>query len=319
MLTSSAPLTAPISSEDSPGLLPDRPWARVCDAIVGRAHYFPPLGELIREAGDLTEGTVRFRTFESSEGVQFLIRGIGRFWVDQSGRDIRYQLEDSCPVQDANHVLTGPVMGMAMQLAGKVVLHASGFVSNGHAVAMSAPSGMGKSTLCATFGRAGYPLMADDMLVLEATATAVSARSYLPQIKLWDDVVEAFGQEPSAFVPVLSWIEKRKILVHDSWGSVADGAFPLGAVYLLHPSPEADCSLAITAVPPAHAALQVLAAMYMPETLRGARSLAALDGATRIANSVPVRVISYYRSFENLPAIRDAILQDAERIASSGD
>ena len=57
--------------------------------------------------------------------------------------------------------------------------------------------------------------------------------------------------------------------------------------------------------------------MYMPETLRGARAVAALEAATRIAETVPVRTITYHRSFENLPAIRDAILRDVEGLTNA--
>src|SRR6185312_15452312 len=319
MTDTPATLTALGHPPGIPRLLPGDTWAQVSEAVLHEACCFPAPGELLRQAGDLAEGSPRFCTFESPKGVQLLVRGIGRFWVDPSGVDIRYQLEDGCPEQDAMHVLTGPVIGMAMQLAGKVVLHASGFVFGGLAVAMSAPSGMGKSTLCAAFGRAGYRLMADDMLVLDAGPDRLVARSYVPQIKLWDDSVGAFGEAADGFVPVLSWIEKRKVLVNGRWGTVANGAFPLGAVYMLRPSSSPETTLAITALAPAQAVLHVLAGMYMPETLRGARSVAALDAATRIANSVPVRVVSYYRSFENLPAIRDAIVRDAEGIACRGE
>lgn len=274
---------------------------------------FPEPGRLLRAAGDVFEGEARFRTYEGPHGVQFLVGGIGRFWVEPNGASIAYELEPGCPYEDARHVLTGPVIGMAMQLAGYVLLHASGLVADGRAVAMSAPSGLGKSTLCATFGRAGYPLIADDMLVLDP-ANGLAARAYLPQIKLWDDSVAAFGEVPEGFDPVLSWVEKRRVTVAGSWGTAAEGAFPLGAVYLLAPSPDETTELAITPIPIRDAALALMTAMYMPETLTGSRARNAFEAATELTNGVPVRRIAYYRSYENLAVVRDAILRDAAAV-----
>ena len=306
---------APASSLHRPSAR--RSWADVSDAEVREEHTFPPLGPLLRAAGDLFEGETRFRTFEGSDGVQFCVGGIGRFWVDPTGQRIGYELEPGCPQQDATHVLTGPVIGMAIQLAGRVILHASGMVVGGRAVAMSAPSGMGKSTLCAAFGRAGYPLLADDMLVLDSSPDAWMARSYLPQIKLWDDSLAAFGEPADAFTPVLSWVDKRRIVVNERWGTIADGTFPLSTLYLLEPMPSPSTELTIRTIPVEQAALHVMAAMYMPETLRGRRAVTAFDAAAKMAESVPVRRLRYYRSFENLPAIREAVLRDVEGITPS--
>jgi hypothetical protein len=54
-------------------------------------------------------------------------------------------------------------------------------------------------------------------------------------------------------------------------------------------------------------------AMYMRLLLNGRRGEQAFDVATAIANTVPVRVIRYTRSFEALGEIGDALLADFAR------
>ena len=55
--------------------------------------------------------------------------------------------------------------------------------------------------------------------------------------------------------------------------------------------------------------------MYMPELLRGVRARHAFEAGTRFASEGSIRLVSYYRSFEGLEALRARLLADADAVA----
>ena len=170
----------------------------------------PPPGVLLREVGGEHDGARRFRTFEATDGPQIHVGGIGVFWVASGGAQVRYALEEGADLADAHHVLVGPVLGIALQAAGTSILHAAGFDIGGRAVALSAPSGMGKSTLCAHFAKSGFSLISDDMLVIDQNLARPAVHTFLPKIKLWDDTLEGLDEDPSAYPTTMTWMRNER-------------------------------------------------------------------------------------------------------------
>ena len=125
---------------------------------------FPPPGRLVR---DLTVGQdrdVAIRLYDGPDGIQYSASGVLDAWIEPSGRVARYRVSLGARHEDVEHILSGPVTGLAIQLQGDFVLHAAAADVGGFAVAMVADHGYGKSTLAAFFLREGYPLLSDDML-----------------------------------------------------------------------------------------------------------------------------------------------------------
>ncbi|MBF0394217.1 MAG: serine kinase, partial [Alphaproteobacteria bacterium] len=77
---------------------------------------------------------------------------------------------------------------------GLLPLHASCVAIGGRAVAFSGVSGAGKSTLAAAFHRQGYPVLSDDVTVVdvEAPGGPLVLPSF-PRIKLWRNVMDALA------------------------------------------------------------------------------------------------------------------------------
>ncbi len=274
-----------------------------------------PAGRPLRELSD--EGGVRVRIWESDRGLFWEIVDVGRFWAAPDGARVSYAMARGASPRDVEHWLVGPVLGVALQQQGAILLHAGAVLIDGRAVAFSAPPGHGKSTLAAAFARAGTPIFSDDVLPVEADGDAIRAWPYLPKMKLWSDSVEALSGDPSRYERALSWVDKRRVKVEEGWGAVATQPAPLGAFYLLAPSAEgaglpSDVAIEFEQLAPSAAALQLVAAMFGSHILSGRRAHYAFDAAARIAGSVPVRVVRYRRSFEILPALRAALQRDAQ-------
>lgn len=84
----------------------------------------------------------------------------------------------------------GSVTGLAAWLNGLVALHVSAVQSGNGLVALAGDSGAGKSTLAAALGAYGFPLYADDTLILDRQGGAFVAMPGHKRLKLWDNAFE---------------------------------------------------------------------------------------------------------------------------------
>lgn len=84
----------------------------------------------------------------------------------------------------------GSVMGLAAWYNGLVALHVSAVQAGGGLVALAGDSGAGKSTLAAALGAHGYPLFADDTLILDRQGEAFVAMPGHKKLKLWDNAFD---------------------------------------------------------------------------------------------------------------------------------
>lgn len=270
-------------------------------------------GVQVRALWDPERNVHTLRVFENEAGLTWDVAEVGRFHVDARGHIITYDLEPGALLSDAENMLVGPVLSVAGQQAGHVMLHASAVEFAGGAIAFSGPSGFGKSTLVASFRDEQLPLVSDDVLPVRFEDQVPVAVPYLPKIKLWAESLAALGADCDAFDPILSWRDKRRVKV-EAWGQPGREPVPLRALYLLAPRQDPETPTTFETVEPGRRWQAVHACMYMVDMLRGRRAAVAFDAAIRLAESVPVRVVSYYRSFETLPALREAILRDAEQV-----
>lgn len=269
----------------------------------------PPLGGLIREEID-DRGRFAWRTYRSDEGQQWDVKGAGLFSISNDGTDVRAAISAGAEWLDFEHVLIGPILNQALQSNGVTLLHAGAIVADGRALAVTAESGYGKSTLIAHLAGRGYAALTDDILpVVHFGKEAASVERHIPRMKLWPDSLEAVGGCAERSEQVFSWVAKRQVQLADSFKFAPPGAFPLGAIYVLVPS-RRNIRTQIDELCGSSAALLLLASMYMPSLILGERNRWALDAATSLANVVPTRIIRYTRSFDSLPQVADALLAD---------
>jgi len=266
-------------------------------------------GRLWLDGGKLDTARARFLREPFDGGVRYLAGGVGAFVIAPGGRTITYSLAPDAPAGDVQHILTGPALVMALQLQGDFFLHGAAIEHDGAMFALSAPHGFGKSTLTAAFYRAGDRVHSDDVVPIKAEGDRFTGGQGQPWIKLWDSALDQFGDDPEAYDEVLKGFGKRIVP-----GITAEGEFPLGAVYFLAPSTNPDIRTEFASLSPLNGALGLMSNVYSPEIIKGDLAARSLDFATRVAETVPVRVVSYFRSFEGLPALREAILRDFDEV-----
>lgn len=305
-----------VASDFAGSAIPPGNGGPVAVEVRRASHDIPGGGVILRDdAGAPSIGRPRVSVRAGDWGLVYEMEGTGRFWIEAAGRTVWYELASGALPGDVDHLMCGPVLGLAFQLQGMTLLHAGAVSVGGAALAFSGPHGVGKSTLSSSLVGAGYPLITDDILGLRVEAERWHAVQSVPRLKLWEDSAAATLDADVPTTSVLSWANKRRLRVGTDWGTVAPESLPLGAIYFLNPARDSSTPMAVEALPVRAATIALMGGMYSADLLSGPRAARTLDAATRIAEKVPVRVITYHRSFENLPNIREAILRDFEEVS----
>ena len=133
--------------------------------------------------------------FRTPGNVRFLYRRGQGLVIDQPGPEAA----DECSLY-----LNGTVFGAVAWLNGLVPIHASCVEGNGRAVAFTADSGGGKSTLAAALAARGFAHVCDDTLILEPGDRRVVGHPDGKSLKLWEDAFEfapASREKAIGFVP----------------------------------------------------------------------------------------------------------------------
>lgn len=127
--------------------------------------------------------------------------------------------------------LFGSVFGLLCHQRGLLPLHAGCVEIDGKAVAFAGHSGAGKSTLAAAFRRRGFPLLADDVTVIDFSPPGgpIVLPSF-PRIKLWRDTMDALELAHTGLDRVRPDVEKFQLPIEAGFASAP---LPLEAVYHL--------------------------------------------------------------------------------------
>ena len=122
----------------------------------------------------------------------------------------------------------------------RAVLHAAGLIHRGRAVLLSGPSGAGKSTLAFACLRAGFQLLAEDVIYLDETSHPLQAWGAPWRLHLLPDG-ERFFPELAAcpLVRQLNGETKRRVEVNQQWPGAAVPKAPVLGVIALSRAPGA--------------------------------------------------------------------------------
>jgi hypothetical protein len=230
------------------------------------------------------------------------------FVLDEAGTRIWARWPAAYTLDDAASYLTGPILGIALRLRGRALLHASAVISQGRAVALVGPAGAGKSTTALGLALRGAPLALDDLLVLGQRGEGVVGGGST-RVRLWPDagrVLYGGERELPALCP--SW-DKRFVEFEPP-----EGPLPLSALYLL--GAEGKGPVRVEAVPPAEALMDLLGNGYPHPSYRfgAAAHRRQFEALCDLAGRVPVRRVVRPGGLSSIPQVCDAVLDDVTRL-----
>ena len=214
--------------------------------------------------------------------------------------------------KDAFHTHLGPSLSYALINLGIEPMHSTTLVVDGGAVALMGDCGYGKSSLGASFVKAGYPLLTDDLLVLKRTDAGIVAYPGAPRVKLYPEIARRiFGAQVKGLR--FEWLTPKLIIPLDGERAQATPV-PLKAIYVLTaPRRRAPAALRIRRMTQRQAFMEMVRNTFNMAITDGSRLERQFAMASALSASVPIKSLSYPRRFELLSAARDAILDDLAR------
>ncbi len=220
---------------------------------------------------------------------------------------IVFSPQSDIPQHTIEHLLHDHVIPRVIAHERHTVLHAAAVEVNGHAIAFLGDTGWGKSTLTASFWRAGYALVSDDCVVI-SNKEPITAAGIYPGMRLWPDSVLAVGVPADESTPMAHYSSKRRIVVDAEQDGVQTAPVPLQQVYLLA-SPDDDVTtISITETLPHERVIHYLEHAFRLDPTDRARNAAEFERLTQLAERLPMYRLQYPRRYDVLPDVRTAIL-----------
>lgn len=257
-----------------------------------------------RSAGGVSLAVARF-----GETYRLGIPGLAVFDLADEARSIDCRPEGPIPPATLQHLIVDQVLPRALALRGRLVLHAGCIVTGAGAIAFLGDSGAGKSTLCAAFSRAGLPILGDDGIVVRlGPGGAFDAMATYPGLRLRPGPLEELlAGSPSTAMAHDS--DKRRVGRDAREVAFAEGPVPLAGFYLLTDSgPSGGVRLSnIRGTVGFEALLRSLFQLHLRDRDRAQALFGRLGD---LVEAVPVRELSYPRSFGALSAVIRAVTED---------
>lgn len=238
--------------------------------------------------------------------------GLFEFLVSADGRDIRYhQLKRATPESFSTYLL-GQVLSFSLLLFGVEPLHGTVVVIDGEAIAFLGNCGYGKSTLGAAFLRLGFPILTDDLMALERTASGYAVHPGMPRLKLFPSVSRRVLGVERGGTPLNNGTSKQILPL--AAGQVSRRRAPLRALYVLsEPTPggrRPAARIELERLSGGDAFLEVIRNSFNTIVVDRDRLANQFAFASRLVAAVPLRRLSYPRSLSLLPAVCEAVLAD---------
>jgi hypothetical protein len=215
--------------------------------------------------------------------------------------------------------LLGSVLAFWLERLGIPALHAASVVLGDKAVAFLSSNSGGKSSIAATFLKVGYPLLSDDIVAIRNHEDQAIVLPAYPQMRMWPDEAQHFLGEYQTLEIVHPAHTKRRVPVGSGGlGAFCDKPQRLAALYLPQRcSPtEGRTTIDITPVPVVEALFAMLRHSFVGDVIEAfGNQPQRLNLLASLASKVPVRRLVYPSGFQYLPLLREAIIEDLERVS----
>lgn len=211
------------------------------------------------------------------------------------------------------HLYLNQVLPLALSRQGRLVLHASAIAVGEFAIAFIGESGRGKSTLAASFAGAGRPFLTDDGLQLAWDGQALIAQPSHPSLRLWEDSQQMLASQASQPVAPVDFSSKARFLAGPAFPYCAQ-AKPLRHIYFLGQG-HAGKPTIVPRRSSSATLIELVRNSFLLDIAEQEQLARHFDEISRIA-SLPLHCdLDYPRRYADLPGVREAILQHAQRKA----
>ena len=252
------------------------------------------------------DDTVWTEFHRSGDGYLLRFPDLADFEVSADGKEVVAWPASEDDDATVEHLYINQMVPLALSRQGRPTFHASVVTVPGGVVAFLGQSGMGKSTLAASFALNGSPFLSDDALLVEETNSGCEAQPSHPSIRLWEDSVDQLVDASSSTSVPISYSTKARLLAGDAL-TYSSEPQRLLAAYLLESNDAAKIAIRTLSGLDRHMAWvhnSFLLDIEDPDLLKQ-----HFDWTHRISSAVPTFALDYPRNYGILPDVRNAVQQ----------
>jgi hypothetical protein len=260
----------------------------------------------------LSDGTVWLALAKYRSGYLLRFPDLADFLVSADGKQIRCYPNPDSPVETIRHLFLDQVIPLLLSQWGKLVLHASAVATPEGAIAFAGMTGMGKSTLTASFAEQGFALLTDDCLLLEEKGGALFATPSYPGLRLWDDVTSVLFARAPAVSQMAHYTDKKRLGVNNGWLRFCPDAVALLRIYILPPPEEVsrENAIQISPLPPREAFSELIRYAFRLDITDRNRLREEFESLSRVVALPLFYRLAFPRDLLFLSAVREAILEN---------
>jgi hypothetical protein len=242
------------------------------------------------------------------------VPGVASFHVSHGREVVVEPAPDALPA-DIRAYLLAPIFSALCYQAGMYSLHASSVRVEDGVVAFLGNSGAGKSTLAAYLERRGYPVVSDDICLLDPHSADVAGEAggtlvvpVAPALKLWRSALEQLGAAPEELPRVFSGDDKYRMKTRQP-GEIAE-RLPLREVLFLEWAEDPEAPAAFTPVEGVHAITRLMEFTHYDYLMKPTgRQTGNFLLCGRILSQVRVFAFCRPRNFARIDGVLDALEQ----------
>jgi len=259
------------------------------------------------------DGTVWTEFHRSGESYLLRFPELADFEVSADGKEVTAHPTPDTDEVTVEHLYINQLVPLALSRQGRPAFHASVVAISSGAVAFLGKSGMGKSTLAASYALGDAAFLTDDSLLIEETDEGCNALPSHASLRLWEDSVAALVGDDHPAASAISYSTKARLLAGDALRHTNESR-PLLAAYLLEQEGKPDVTIRpLTGQDRQMAWLSNSFLLDIED-----RDLLAqhFDWTHRISAVVPTFALDYPRDYGMLPEVRKAVRRHvAEQLA----
>jgi hypothetical protein len=230
----------------------------------------------------------------------------GDFFLSADAKKIECHPLPATSRATLRHLLLDQVIPLALSRRAQIVLHASAVLTQQGVIAFAGKSGDGKSTMAGCFARAGFPVLADDFLVLRRDRAKWMAIPSYPSLRLWPDAIDALLPAAVQTGEVADYSTKRRVGNTERNLLYASSPAPLRRLYVF----ASDAGKVwVERLPSAQAMIKLVEFSYNLDIKDVVFLRKQFNTVARLTRDVAVYAIHHPREFTALPTLREAILR----------
>ena len=262
---------------------------------------------------EFDDGTVWTEFYRSGDGYLLRFPDLADFEVSADGTEVVAHPAEGTDEITVEHLYINQLVPLALSRQGRPAFHASAVTVPGGAVAFLGKTGMGKSTLAASFALQDAEFLTDDALLIEETTDGCLALPSHASVRLWEDSVEALVSDDIPKAHAISYTDKARLLAGDALAYSADPQ-PLLAAFVLER--EDVAAVDIRTLTGLDRYMAWVGNSFLLDIEDHDLLARHFEWTHRISGSVPTFALDYPRDYGILPNVRDAVRR---HIASNGN